>query len=540
MTTRSNLNYSVDAESIQRSLLEALQNSASAPLTTPVQSAPSSTGTAPVILPTTSLALSTTLEQLFKLLAEFSKSAYVLWHPKFAIYQAQGGTRTLAQCMEPTVQTAFRRSFKLDRISFFAMTSDNLHILIKSFFQLNIVENYCSLLIPMETTAYFNERACDLYISHIFNLLEEYPSIFDVSDGGGGIDQKFFTTSYVNGLFPIQLRSAVLAKVPKNIDDAVTYLRAQYPRFKTFNEIYKTMNPTISTTSLEGKVADVAISVSSEKSFGSKCPNCNLSHGSYRNCKLSCTLCPQKPTHRFFTKNICNNWLSYKAKKVKAGTWIEHKSANNATFPTAAPAPLQSDVHAELASLSKKFETISTLLQVRRKRILFDSGCNTTIIASPDHSDDNILYRDYEESITTANGQQIPIIGQGSILNMPADFVPSFVDSLVSISQITKSRNSCVIFLKDSALNICLNDSIISLLNKINSVAVDNNLILSTASLTRDNLYAMDNPVIQNKFIPLIANATYYQTAQFDTVADVVRYFHETWSHCSLDSMLHI
>jgi hypothetical protein len=96
-------------------------------------------------------------------------------------------------------------------------------------------------------------------------------------------------------------------------------------------------------------------------------------------------------------------------------------------------------------------------------------------------------------------------------------------------------------FLKDSALNVCLNDSIISLLQQqINSIALDNNLLLSTATLTRDNLYAMDNPIIHNKIPPLIANATYYQTAKLDAIADVVRYFHETWSHCSLDSMIHI
>ena len=45
------------------------------------------------------------------------------------------------------------------------------------------------------------------------------------------------------------------------------------------------------------------------------------------------------------------------------------------------------------------------------KRLLIDSGCNTTIIDSSDHSDDTILYRDYKESIATANGQLIPIIG---------------------------------------------------------------------------------------------------------------------------------
>ena len=75
-----------------------------------------------------------------------------------------------------------------------------------------------------------------------------------------------------------------------------------------------------------------------------------------------------------------------------------------------------------------------------------DSGCNTTIIASSDHSDDTILYRDYKESIATANGQLIPIIGQGSILNMPADYVPLFVDSLVSVSQMTKFHECCMMF----------------------------------------------------------------------------------------------
>jgi hypothetical protein len=46
---------------------------------------------------------------------------------------------------------------------------------------------------------------------------------------------------------------------------------------------------------------------------------------------------------------------------------------------------------------------------------------------------------------------------------MSADYVPSFVDSLVSVSHITKSLNSCIIFLKDVALTVYLTPSIISL-----------------------------------------------------------------------------
>ena len=63
----------MDAESLQRSLRDALQHSAPAPLETFVHSAPSTTGTASHVLsqPTVSLALSTTLEQNLKYFQNF-------------------------------------------------------------------------------------------------------------------------------------------------------------------------------------------------------------------------------------------------------------------------------------------------------------------------------------------------------------------------------------------------------------------------------------------------------------------------------------
>jgi hypothetical protein len=176
----------VDVESLQRSLHDALQHTASTPLATPVHPATSTTGTASpfVLQPTVSLALSTTLEQNFKILSEFSKSEYLKWHPIFDSYQTQGGIRPLTQCMEPTVQNTFMYTLKLDRPSFFATSLGALHLLIQSHFKLNVVENYCALLVPMTNKAQFDERACDLYISRVVNLLVTYPLIFDVSNGG--------------------------------------------------------------------------------------------------------------------------------------------------------------------------------------------------------------------------------------------------------------------------------------------------------------------------------------------------------------------
>ncbi len=50
---------------------------------------------------------------------------------------------------------------------------------------------------------------------------------------------------------------------------------------------------------------------------------------------------------------------------------------------------------------------------------------------------------------------------------MTDDYVPTFLDSLISVSQVTKLHNSSVIFLKDVALNICSTPSITTFLNQI-------------------------------------------------------------------------
>ncbi len=110
MTTRSNLHYSVNAESLQHSLADSLQNSARAPLTTPDHSAQSTSSTAaPGFNIPSSLILQTPLEQIFIPLKECSKTAFLLRHPNFLNYQNQGGSRTLPYpyCMDTPVQETF-------------------------------------------------------------------------------------------------------------------------------------------------------------------------------------------------------------------------------------------------------------------------------------------------------------------------------------------------------------------------------------------------------------------------------------------------
>ena len=544
MTTRSNLNYSIHAEDLQRSLDEALQNSARAPSTNPVHSAQSpfsSASSSPNLA--TSIALHTPLEQKFVLLKECSKEAFLNWYPSFLNYQNQGGSRTLPHCMDPPVQHTFMfllSQFETSTIQTFLSTSSaDLYLYIDQLFQLSTISNYRTLVsaLHMKESDKFNRQSIDVYIQSVTNLITKYPTMFKLDHGG--TTQKNFTIVFLDGIYPQTFRQAIKDRGPENLKSAVQAIYGEYIKFAHYNDVLASSSIKITATT-EGKIADIAIS---GQSVTKQCPNCKFSTHRYaKDCPLLCTLCPGLPTHKYFAANICNTYTSWKARLVKKGTWRDFKQANNANIAPATPAPLPSAAHADLASLHQQIANLTTLFKnvVSKKRLLIDSGCNTTIIASPSHSDNSIIYRDSKEGISTANGQIIPILGQGSILQMPADFVPTFVDSLISVSQATNLNNSCFIFLKDVAFNICLNPSIVNLLNQIHALAVEQKLILCTAKLTTDNLYAVNATTTDTTTSPLFAAATYYQTAKFDTVAEIVRYFHETWSHCSMDLMIQI
>ena len=331
----------------------------------------------------------------------------------------------------------------------------------------------------------------------------------------GGTSPKKISEVVVHGIYPLSLRQDILDSGPVDLDEVIRSLHNEYDNYSIHHKI-NAHTCQISNKSSEGKVADITI-IKQHKDR--PCTNCKLFHPYYPRCTAKCTLCVGIPAHTFRDKKLIRTGSTRKK---------HYKRGNNVNIVPSAAVPTEAPF--DMTALMRKMTNFCKAVG-SKKRLLIDSGCNTTIIASSDHSDDNILYRDYKESIATANGQLIPIIGQGSILDMPADYVPSFVDSLISVSQVTKLHNSCVIFLQDVAFNICLTPSIINLLNQIKSIAVADKLLLCKATLTADNLYAVDKQNTYNTSSPLVANSTYYQTAQSDTIAEVVRYFHESWSH---------
>ena len=90
-------------------------------------------------------------------------------------------------------------------------------------------------------------------------------------------------------------------------------------------------------------------------------------------------------------------------------------------------------------------------------------------------------------------------------------------------------------FLKDGATGLQLYPDIIKYLNKIKNIAIENNLVLITGDVNHDNLHEIENKTNYNHNIHSYRHhyndmlnpafyATFYQSAEFGQIVDVVQF----------------
>ena len=206
-----------------------------------------------------------------------------------------------------------------------------------------------------------------------------------------------------------------------------------------------------------------------------------------------------------------------------------------------------SALRAELAAKSDKEVQIDT--PNIKKPIYIDSGNNYSLISSINHKDinSNIVLSTSDQKVETAGGHQLDIKGYGELETMPAIYVPSATASLLSVQQFCDKRNAVIMFLKDGAVGLKLDKNIINYLLKIKQIAHKNNLVILSSKVNQDNLYEinkyMSNSNLniyqgQYKWDPgLKSYATFYQSAEFTAVSDVIKFFHEAWGHPSKQLM---
>ena len=159
------------------------------------------------------------------------------------------------------------------------------------------------------------------------------------------------------------------------------------------------------------------------------------------------------------------------------------------------PTKEELNVQVELlkAQLAAKEEEVlrKRKYNIQYKPKIFDSGNNYSVISSIQHIDPhtNITLYHSEDTLATAGGNNLDVLGAGTMENLPAVYVPDATASMTSVHQFCEERNAVALFLKEGADGIKLNMEIIKYLSKIKEIAKEQGLELIDSKINEDKLY---------------------------------------------------
>ena len=164
-----------------------------------------------------------------------------------------------------------------------------------------------------------------------------------------------------------------------------------------------------------------------------------------------------------------------------------------------------------------------------------------------------------KDFVQVADGRTVNVTGTGKILNHNSSLVPQFENSLLSVSEITKSNNAIAIFTDSNCHIIKLNKDTLNILNNLilqakskNEILVDGKVINGLYMCDYDDIkktsstkscylsYGISKNTVTSDRNIRLATASYYSnvpSVSVDSITDLVRFFHEVWNHASMELM---
>ena len=393
-----------------------------------------------------------------------------------------------------------------------------------------------------------NVSNIQLYVQNFINLIDDNPTYSCPRDGGA--TAEMLNDLFIDGFKPAGFRSLVKDLGTKDINTTMGSLNQLYKDMAVYYRIAKRLSP----SGIQNNGREPIVKKPAEPGQPT----------------------PPKSKENWCTKTQCNSKTHKPAECpfVHPHLWDPKKNPKKSfiasipeeTSPTdppfqEAPAADVMTMDEVTAMFQKMMSTkiveskvnshprMSTLPIIPAKPNYFDSGNNYSVISDKSHIDNNtsISLTFSEDGLETAGGAILPIEGAGIMHDLPAIYVPESIASLTSVSQFNRERDAISIFFQTGVLGIALNKKIRKHLFKIKEIAEQNNLILLEGHLNSDNLYEL-KPKLQ-PYSPSIyqghyggaghsvAMAAYYQSAEFKTISEHIRFFHEAWGHPSREQM---
>ena len=529
--------------------------------TSPLQINPLMTATAKMIQD------SSNVEKTSPFLSNVDDVAWKSFSLKYLSYRQKGGNKSTRDLLSPEVINYYK--FQID--GDISIMPDDLLFQNISHVNLPVLDPMSLLIssISMKPSKIYNKKCVQEYISEFITLLSNYPKIQEEC-APHAIVKQFFKKIQPNSLSEDMLNL--------QINDVHLAIRSLHSKLRT-KDIQLYENTRESKKSLQTELKDTSTAIT--------CCNCKFStKPDYQhvhklwNCRDIdfCFRCKEKhlalgPNCKFKDKSIFD-YDKYAEKKKKTPTSVpsnkkEQKVANVAKedFVTKSDLLGIKDMFLEhLQKIDKKLDW-ATGTEVSKKlsgeSIIIDSGCSHTCINTPTHSASPIKFNrmEYKDSIWVADGRSVEIVGTGKIFNHECSLVPSFASSLLSVAQTNKANNSIAIFTNDECHVIKLDNEIKKFLTNLKESAIAKNLVLINGSLV-NGVYVFDSNDIKKDLIDIkkcyliydnitttassvenfnLAAASYYTNVPsvgVESIKELIRFFHETWNHASMELMI--
>lgn len=496
----------------------------------------------------------------------FGRDEYVAFRSNFLEYTKKGGCKSLAELLSNDAYNSLTFYLNITdlRATYPASGNNTLLALIDAHFKLDSAAELHVLLSKVKMSNKSDKgdpAAVEKYVGAWMTVFYDH-SVIRAADAHSSMVAK----AVLAGLQPEVFRETVKARDPQCFKDIMLYIREALDKLRVVlaydetqqriekrqGKFQKNKTASAKTTGASASTTDpgthervnvgrAAVATASKPTAnpstanaataapaGVACSNCAL-WGMQRNdhvvadCPVTCFQCANLAPPRDHQRKHC--------KPVK-------KQANH--------------VRSAAASASSDATNIDDSVS---NDILVDSGANGTYVHNPAYISQLTSSVDRTRTIKVADGSSVPIEGQGLLVDIPCDYVPTFDHSLIGVSAICSNNNICLFDQQQMTAINTTSPVVTEQYNQLLETARATNSVSMTAH-NDEGVYKTNYPeLLQHRCssncpeirgttacaasAPLWANSVIrYASQEFKTLQELVQYFHEAWNHASKETMI--
>ena len=540
------------------------------------------------------------VEKEFKKLNEMNQKVYIDWKARCKNYRQRKGKDKMVDLMDSDMQEYCAEYIcELELDDFLLLENSEITDLLDTFFDINEANYYESTLVtffmkPKE----FSRVDVEDYCTAFLGALQKNPNFLNPDCGGA--HPKIINRMFLAGLQTSHFRLRIEKYDTETVKGTLTAIKKVLPRYQ--ESIAMDMVPSVKfcppqqvmtkarSSTLPSTTSSAAGAPSqSQTKICNNCNkqghthwncNCNKPGHTHWKCKSKCVRCPPgTPEHNYWHETMC------KYRQSELPKWKGQQQAK-------ANVVVVSDSSAEVVALKAALAAMTVerdeALNVKLQKLkILDSGANISIISDITHVDTNTVpfCRRAEDAagVETASGAMMPISGCGTIVGVEGKICEEASFTMISVPQVCVDRDACMFFDSVGAIAVVNDGYVQDQCNSIKKHSIKHNQLLFTGTMSDQSLYELDPAVPKSTptpisvahtySLPLPTNddsamshgteawrsspelkdrhnrwadyhkralASFYNTAEFQTHRDLVRFFHEAWDHPSRELMIKI